>query len=80
MIPLLAFGCHNGAEVLFQSAITGKPLNRNPLTMHTDDVIWVKEPFKIVDGEAVFGYSSAARLSQLMLNRLLTVRSEWSRK
>lgn len=75
MIPLLAFGANNGHEVLFIGCKTRTPSNQD-----SRDIVWVPAPFEVVDGYAVYGWSNAARINMQLLNRLLTVRSEWSKK
>ena len=79
MTPLLAFGANNGHEVLF-TLRSGKPMTRKPEECNPQDVIWADAVLKIVDGYMVYGWSSAARINTRILHRLLTVRTEWSRK
>jgi hypothetical protein len=79
MTPLLAFGANNGHEVLF-TLTHGQPTSRKPQECHPNDVVWVDAVLKVVDGYMVYGWSSAARINTHILRRLLTVRTEWSRK
>lgn len=81
--PIRLFGPHNGHELFFRT-ISGVPFPRTADEMHPDEVLWLSDAeykhFGIPCAYSIFGYSSAARPNVGLLQRLLTVRNDWSRK